>query len=230
MASATVRARSWTHFADDAWWRGTRFTHESYMEFLRRSGYPIPILFMAAVGVIGLRLCNVSIDVLHCVDLGIAAHIEGSVFWYIFVIRRKCGGRTQAECVKLLEDHMQAWYKRTKCKSRIQGKVTVERLRTAKLWPKLKSKGAAARHLAVFAMQLMLDFGDPLDPVWGWHDLLATGVTQLLVEFYNLIADESQFLTAAAKLRIAEIGDQLTKLYDEMAMMFYDLGDQALET
>ena len=60
-------------------------------------------------------------------------------------------------------------------------------------------------------MQLMLDFGDTLDPMWGRHDLLATGVTQLLVEFYNWIADESQFLTAAAKLRIAEIGDQLTK-------------------
>ena len=71
-------------------------------------------------------------------------------------------------------------------------------------------------------MQLMLYFGDPLDPVWGRHDLLATGVTQLLVNFYNLIADESQFLTAAAKLRIAEIGDQLTKVYAELAMMCCD--------
>jgi hypothetical protein len=109
-------------------------------------------------------------------------------------------------------------------------KVTVERLRTAKLWPKLKSKGAAARHLAVFAMQLMLDFGDPLDPVWGRHDILATGVTQLLVGFHNLIADESQFLTAAATLQIAEIGDQLTKMYAELAMTCYDLGNQTLET
>ena len=48
----------------------------------------------------------------------------------------------------------------TRCKanksmSRVQGKLTVERLRTDGGWPKLKAKAAATRHLVHFALELV---------------------------------------------------------------------------
>ena len=63
----------------------------------------------------------------------------------------------------------------------------MERLRTSKVWPKLKAKAAATRHLALFAFELISELGDPTHPYWGDHDRLAQGVCQLLCRFYELV-------------------------------------------
>ena len=86
------------------------------------------------------------IDVLHTVDQGVASHVIGNVFW-VMITRHVWGHTTQEESTAALYQEMQAWYSRTREKSRVQGKLTIERVRTSGGWPKLKAKAAATRHL-----------------------------------------------------------------------------------
>ena len=73
-ASSSIRRLSWTDFRPEAGWRDSCWTHESYLRYLHEEGLAVPALF-AVGGVIGLRLDNVMVDILHTVDLGIASHI-----------------------------------------------------------------------------------------------------------------------------------------------------------
>ena len=61
---------------NDAGWRPTRRTHESYVAELIAKGKMLPILF----AILGFRLELIMVDVLHCVDLGVACHILGNGF------------------------------------------------------------------------------------------------------------------------------------------------------
>ena len=107
---------------------------------------------------------------------------------------------------------MTAWYNRTKCKSRLQGHLTQERLRTSKAWPKLKAKAAATRYIAQYVLCLWLEHGGS-----SVVDRTILGVIQLLVEFYKLLEEESMFLARAARTRIGEIGIELSTLYSSLA-------------
>jgi hypothetical protein len=153
------------------------------MAHLFARGYALPVFFLAGIGAIGFLLSCVNIDVLHCVDQGISSHIIGNIMWYNAVVRGHLGGGTYAQRIDRLNARMKQWYKDIKCKSRVIGDLTVERLRTNKLWPKFKAKAAATRHLARFAFELMAEFSNPDHHIWGEHDVLAQGVCQLLVRF-----------------------------------------------
>jgi hypothetical protein len=159
------------------------------------------------------------IDSLHTVDQGIASHIVGSALWYVTVIRGKLGGGTQAAKVELLNKRLKQYYSQESCqkKSRLQGKLTVERLRNNKLWPKLKAKAASTRHLAAFALQLILEFSDVHDPHWGHHDTLATGVCQLLCRYYTLLDSESMFFSTEAKTGIHDLSNLMGNLYTQLS-------------
>jgi hypothetical protein len=115
----------------------------------------VPILFLI---VVGLRLECVTIDVLHAVDQGFASHVIGNILWYLACIRKIFGNFTQAECVKELNQHLVAWYKRVKCKNRLRGELTVDDLRKSGEYPKLRAKAAATRHLAPYVNELMTEF------------------------------------------------------------------------
>ena len=208
-ASSTIRRLSWADSRPGAGWRGTRWSHETYLEFLRGAGIAIPILL---VGIIGFRLECICIDTLHTVDQGLASHIIANVFWLYAVVRRVFGGDTQADCIAALFEHMKQWYKsdRSARSSKLQGKLTVERIRTSKGWPKLKSKAAATRHLAAYAVHLVQSFGTPED-----REVLA--IVQLLQKFYTIIASQSMFLTKEAKEALPELGRNLAILYSGLA-------------
>ena len=62
----------WTAVGDSAAWRATRRTHAAYVAELLAQLRPAPLLFSV---VIGLLLSCVMVDVLHCTDLGITAHV-----------------------------------------------------------------------------------------------------------------------------------------------------------
>ena len=100
-ASSVDRELAWTNFGPDAGWRRTRWTHASYLRFLRAAGLAIPALLVLAVG---FRLECVMVDVLHTVDLGVASHLIANVFWLIAVIRRVFGGTTQEAQIKKLHE------------------------------------------------------------------------------------------------------------------------------
>jgi hypothetical protein len=223
-ASSTVREHSWTDFGPDAWWRDTIWEHEDYISYLRATGRAIPVMFRPNGGIIGLRLSCVMVDILHTIDQGVGSHIIANATWYYAVLMAVFGGATYAERIARCEQDLKAWYKRTRTKYRLQGRLTVERIRTSGDWPKLKAKAAATRHLAAYALDLTLRFARvaSLDPFTSSHDQRSIAVCQLLVEFYDIIARESQYLSNAAKVRLPQLGNQLAAIYSQLATMCFN--------
>ena len=68
---------SWSDFSDGAAWKATRKTHESFKAECAAEGKPMPVLLS---DVVGLRLENIMVNVLHCVDQGVGAHVIGNMF------------------------------------------------------------------------------------------------------------------------------------------------------
>ena len=193
-------------------WRRTRRSHEQYAAQLAAEGRELPILLQK---VVGLRLEGMMIDVLHAIDLGVAAHIVGNIFWTCVKLG-VWAGTTQAEQVDGLDKEMTQHYKDTKAKVRVQGKLTVARLRTSELWPKLKCKGAACRNLSRFALGLAQRHLGPRE----------TAVAQLLVTFYDLISGSDMFLCEEAKRQIPAIGLRLGVLYSQLAASAFAAGEK----
>ena len=218
-ASSVDAGRLWTDFSRNAGWRETMWTHESYLHYRRTSGLAIPMLLRNGIGIIGLRLECVMVDVLHTIDLGLACHIIANVMFIIAVLRNVFGGATYAERVKNLARHMHEWYKKTKCTSKLQGKLTLERTRTSNNWPKLKANAAATRHLAEYALHLMEEFGrgDAYD-----NDMAT--VCKLLVRFYELLKTETMFVSANAKKEFPVLAQALTGIYQRLASSAFEHG------
>ena len=70
----------------------------------------------------------------------------------------------------------------------MQGKLTVERLRTDGGWPKLKAKAAAIRHLAPFALELAKEHNNG-----SLHDRRRVALAQRLAECYVIFQSEHMF-------------------------------------
>ena len=217
-ASSTIRNLSWTNFTPLAAWRDTLWTHEAYMTYLLAQGLTIPILLQL---VIGFRLESIMIDVLHTVDLGVAAHIISNILLIIGVLRTVCGGRNYEQRVGALSNALDNWYKRTKCDSRLRGKLSLERLRPSGDWPKLKGKAAAIRKLARFALEVAETYAENTA-----EDKLIIDVIGLLVAFYEIMDSESQFLSKAAKVNLPKIGQKLAETFDRLAKIAVDAGSR----
>ena len=106
-ASGTPGPNAFTSCGPDASWRTTRRTHESYLAELSVAGRRVPVLLAR---IVGLRLSSIMIDVLHCVDQGVASHIVGNIFWEC-ILAKVWGGATHDQNVKGLMNAMQAHYK-----------------------------------------------------------------------------------------------------------------------
>ena len=137
----------YSRFDKLASWRETRQTQDTYMAL--HAGGDIPVLLAL---VIGFRIELVMIDVLHCVDLGIASHIVGNIFQ--LCIQQHIFGPNIAESIKNLNSHMKQWEKDNRIGNKFKGNLTAERIRTSKDWPKLKSKAAPMHPLALYALML----------------------------------------------------------------------------
>ena len=162
--------------------------------------------------VIGLRLECIMVDVLHTVDLGVAAHVVGKVLWLLAVIHCVFGGITTADKIKRCFDDMKAGARRTRCKNFLQGELTEPRVRTSGQWPKLKAKAAHVRHLSRYALDLVLRFGAVAED----HSLVLS-VVQMLVRFYDILDAGSMFLEQRVATEIAELGAGLCKVYSELS-------------
>jgi hypothetical protein len=209
LASSNIRRLAWTNVHDTAPWRGTLWNHSERMSFLRAAGLALPILFVC---LLGFRLECIHIDVLHTVDLGTNAHIVANVFWHIAVNKRVFGGAAQEICINELWKRLKQWYQDTKCNRRIQGKLTLERVRTSAGWPKLKAKGAATRHLIRFCVFLMETYSDG-----GNEDLKILNLCKLMARFYDLIESQSQFFTQSALMEMSLLSKTLCAIYADLS-------------
>ena len=202
-ASGMADRLRYSNHALDAPWRATRRTHEKFLAGLAAKGKDVAPIFKHTKG---LRLECVMIDVLHTADLGVTAHILGNILWEC-VVAKVWGEATQdgnvAECMKAIEQ----FYKHNKTTSKLQGKLTVDRLRTTGGWPKLKSKAAAARHLVPFAVGLA-----------RLHlDERRLALCLLLERFYVILNHEGQFLSDHAKVELPRLGLRLCVLFSQLA-------------
>ena len=148
------------------------------------------------------------IDTLHAVDLGFTAHVIGNIM-QLCLVGRVFGGRNMAENLVLLNEALQDWYRKNKVTSKLQGPLTLERIRSSGGWPKLKTKGAAGRHMAPFAYYLACTFLSA--------DRRVVALCQLLCEFYRLLDSQGMFLDDATAARLLRLGQQLCGLFAQLS-------------
>ena len=217
-----VLERSWQYVLDvqcdersrssplDSCWRQFGLAcHQAYVAELLAQRRHWPPLFSV---VIGLLLSCVMVDVLHCMDHGPwdhgarrgqclhAVHQEAGV-----------GATSHAENCERLDDEIRAWYRQKGEKSKLQGKLTLARLRSSSGYPKLKAKGAATRHMASFTLELAARH------CAGPSDRCVLGVVLTLAEIYHILEEEGMFLSDAAKTRLPELARQFHLLYNRLS-------------
>ena len=196
----------WTNFNKNAPWQSTMWTHESYLRHLKSTGVETPALF----SIVGLRVEAVTVDVLHAVDLGIAARIIGDIFFDVLPAL----GRNQDAQLKALNARIKAFYSDPSfgSKSRLQGDLQLGDLKTTSGWPKLKAKAAATRHLAPFAAKLANEFN-----AQSLHDQQRQTVIDCLVAFYETLNSGDRCLSKAALDKLTQIGYDLCQNYARLA-------------
>ena len=67
------------------------------------------------------------VDALHAIDLGFAAHVVGNTLWEA-IKAHKWGARNQLENVNGLHSELTKWFKDHGVSTRVQGKITKDRL------------------------------------------------------------------------------------------------------
>ena len=101
--------------------------------------------------------------------------------------------------VKRLDDEIRTWNRQKGEKSKLEGKLTLARLRSSSGYPKLKAQGVATRHMASFTLELAARHcACP-------SDRCVLGVAQTLQEIYHILEEEGMFLSGAAKTRLPEL-------------------------
>ena len=209
-ASSAIPALAWT--ARDGEWRDTYRTHESYLAELAAAGREPCELFLIRT----LRLEGVMIDVLHTVDLGVTAHLLGNTCYEIMM----SWDVTQGTAVTRLNERLRSWYREQRfADARVQGKLTIERIKTSGGWPKLKAKGAAIRHLIAFAKDLAVEADDR-----SLHGQRRMGCLTCMQRFYSILAEEDRFLTDAAKTELPQVAYTFMGLYGALSAEAFDSG------
>ena len=203
-ASSVVEDLFWTDMNPTAGWRNALWTHEAYLEHLQAKGSDPPALFET----IGLRVEHIMPDILHAIDLGITGHILGNIF-------HEClpkFGKKQSQQLANLQLEIKSWYKAHKVRSQLQGKLTLDRIRTTASWPKLKGKAAALRNLAPFGAELARKFNSG-----SMHDEKRLAVANDLNTFYSTLMNEGRLLSEGALKELYRIGNALPQAYAHLS-------------
>jgi len=127
------------------------------------------------------------IDVLHAVDLGVCSHLLGNVLFEMVETHREWGSR-QEDRVAHLDSLLQRHYKETKEQYKLDGHLSLERIRRGGEWPALRAKAAASRRLVPFALALAVENNSG-----SLHDRWRLGAVKLLHRFYEVTAGEPMF-------------------------------------
>ena len=143
---------------------------------------------------IGFKLSCLRIDVLHTMDQGTTSHIAANIMWHVAIIKNSFGGGNQAEKIANLDKYLLKWYQQVNHKRRIQGQLTLERLRTQNGWPKLKAKAAATRHIVRFSLSIAERWSSG-----SLHDQLVIAINQLIARVYKLFETSGQIFTEGVK-------------------------------
>ena len=126
--------------------------------------------------------------------------------------------------VSRLGEYLKLWYQRTKCDCKIQGELTLERIRAASsAWPKLKAKAAATRKPMPFALEIALSFATSDRSDSELYDVEQTmiEICRLMVRFYECLDTESQFFGDEVRAEMPILGQRVAELYSKLAIYFF---------
>ena len=151
-----------------------------------------------------------TVDVLHCVDLGIFAHVVANIFWEIMGLNLH--GTTQEVNCKGIDKAMRQFQKKTKTKNLFRGEMKVETIRTSGGWPKLKCKGACVHSVVPFALQLAEDHLSPKH----------IGLCKMMVRFYEILDSQPLWMAADARVEISKLGQVFCDTYVSFASEAFD--------
>jgi hypothetical protein len=193
-ASPHLGDLTWTRGDDEAPWRATLRSHEGYIRDLAAQGKPVPSLFQIHT----LRLEGVFGDAMHTMDLGVASHLCGNIMHE--VMESQPWGANQEQRAAVLNEKLNDYYKRTKEKHRIDGRLTFARIKKSGDWPKFLGKAASTRRLAVFCLELACRFDSGSE-----HDKLRKGTAVALVRIYDILCEEPRFMSPSAKLELSRL-------------------------
>ncbi len=199
ICKAGNRQKPWTDFRQTAEWRGTERNHERYLADL--AGSNPPRIFQ----IIGFRHEGVVIDVMHCVDLGVALHVVGNVFYEI--VQSKVLGRTQAESVGALSRDLASWYKAHKVPSRF-GALQLEHFKQSGKAPKFRGKAAVTRHIVPFVVSLCTKYNKGTQ-----HDQFRLACATALASFYGALEACPRRMSMECKCELAKFGREICSFY-----------------
>ena len=183
MASSSIAILAFTCCSSTAGWRGTKFSHEIFLQHLRDRNWEPPLFLLL---VIGIRIECILIDSLHMMELGCTSHIIGNIL--VEAARRHFFGASNIEDnIELMDLDLRKYQKRMKASSQLQGPLTKERLRTNG-YPKLKSKAAAARHMVGYALDLAIRMSSG-----EGMDLVIVELARYLCKYYEILSDNGRF-------------------------------------
>ena len=111
-----------------------------------------------------------------------------------------------------LRGALKQWYDDNKDRYRIQGQLTLPRIKTSNDWPELKAKARATRHVTAFALKLATEHNSG-----STHDKRRLAVCQLLCRFYDIISGESRFLTDDLKAELVPLAQNFMVIYEKLS-------------
>ena len=139
--------------------------------------------------------------------MGFASHVIGNIF-HECCKQHAFGESTIDGNLEKLAEKIYLYYKDNKqITSKLQGKLTKERVKTSKGWLKLKAKAAQTRHLAPFALALAREHLEPR----------RIAICQLLCTFHAMLDEEGMFLSEEAKIRMPILGQRMCGLYAQLS-------------
>jgi hypothetical protein len=121
-------------------------------------------------------------------------------------------GPNNEEAIVNLEIALKNHYVQIKEPYTIRGKLTLERLKTSKDWPKLKAKGAPTRHAIKFAKTLAETHN-----TGSLHDRRRLAVCTLLDNFYEILDTNPRYICDADKAKLAPLVQSFIGVYEKLS-------------
>jgi hypothetical protein len=188
-------------------WRGTYKTHESYIASCTAKGKP-PCTLM---GIKVLRLEGFLPDCMHGMDEGFTAEVAGNV---LFECMESNGyGNNQAERAAKMDLELKAYYKATKEKIKIDGKLTFSRIKESSEYPVLTAKAAATRHIVPFLVCIAERYNTN-----SIHDQRRLVICKSLDRAYNIMKTAGTFPNEKDKAELKELSLTMMSCYRNLSL------------
>ena len=130
---------------------GQPLTSDDFFKRCSELGEEVAPLF----GAPGVSTSTISVDWMHCVELGIAQDMLGNVLWHCIHEAGVVPGGSQQARLDSLSEQLLSWNHRSKPSNPIQV-LTIKMVKGQGCAPKLKSKAAECRGIQGFAKELAL--------------------------------------------------------------------------